>query len=133
MDIKEILNSILKKITLRLVMRILFYVVMFVLVIMAARFLLRSTGIKKYNPEENYAAEEDEEDFPAFTADPGDLKIPDIYLNDPEFSWRPFRKTPEKWSEEEIKRFWKDPADVIIEAYSDENREYVEKILEEVP
>lgn|GEM_PF-2068925 len=68
-----------------------------------------------------------------FTPDANDLKIPSNYLKDPEFTWRSFRTTPGKWDKEGIERFWKDPADVIIEAYSEENRKHIKNILGGVP
>jgi len=68
-----------------------------------------------------------------FIPDANDLKIPPNYLRDPEFTWRSFRTTPDKWNREEIERFWKDPADVIIDAYSEENREHIKNILGGVP
>jgi len=68
-----------------------------------------------------------------FTPTVDNLKIPPGYLRSPEFSWRPFRITEDRWDEEDIERFWQDPADVIIEAYSEENKKYIERILGGVP
>ena len=71
----------------------------------------------------------------AFLFEPNadDFKIPPEYQTNPEFIWRPFRTTPARWNEEEIERFWRDPTDVIIEVYSEENKKYIKEILEGIP
>ena len=68
-----------------------------------------------------------------YTPNADDLKIPLNYLKDPEFTWRSFRTTQGRWDKEEIERFWKDPADVIIEAYSEENKDYIKNIFGGIP
>ena len=68
-----------------------------------------------------------------FIPSESDLKIPPNFLRDPEFTWRSFRVTPDKWVHEDIERFWQDPSDVIIEAYSKENKELITNILRGVP
>ena len=127
------INEIISRINLKIIIRIAVAAAAFILLLIFAGMILNRAAEKKYYSRSADQAQEQVSDLPDFSFGPDDLKFPPEYSQTPEFKWRPFRRTPEKWSSEEIKRFWKDPADVIIEVYADENREYIEKILEDVP
>jgi hypothetical protein len=127
------INELISRINLKIVIRIAVSAAVFILLLIIAGIMINRAAEQKYYSQSGGQAREKDRDLPDITFGPDDLKFPREYTQTPEFKWRPFRKTSEVWSSEEIKRFWKDPADVIIEVYADENREYIEKILEDVP
>lgn len=132
MDIK----NILEKINIKKVIRIAAVsIVIIVAIIIVGTMIKEITGkiaSQKIRMKEATIQNKDEK-FSALLPDQDNLKIPEEYARNPIFSWRAFRETPEKWSEEETTRFWKEPADIIIETYKDENKKAIDRILEEVP
>ena len=129
MDIKDILGRVL---LLKNIIRIAVFAVIIILVLLLASFVIDRAAERKYYSSSAMVDEIYDPDLPDFSIDSSDLKIPEKYSKNPEFTWKPYRTPSTRWSSEEIKRFWKDPADVIIEAYEDENRKHIEKILEDV-
>ncbi len=131
MDIKKIIEKINPKNN----KAVFLAAAIFVFIIILTTVLVNiSAGRKKDYAPVVYEKPDSKKDFIfQFKPDSDDLKIPPDYLKNPAFTWRPFRITPDKWEKEEIDRFWKDPADVIIEVYSDENKKAIQNILEDVP
>ncbi|MCP5515271.1 MAG: hypothetical protein H7A26_07390 [Spirochaetales bacterium] len=129
MDIKEIFGrfSVRKNI-----IKIAAFTLIFIIVLLLASLVFNLVAERNYRNSSAAAEVSEDPDLPEISIDAGDLKIPEAYTATPEFTWKPYRTPSDKWSEEEIRRFWKDPADVIIEAYADENRKHIESILEDV-
>ena len=109
---------------------VLIFIIIFIIM---ANILVYTIENKKGDNVFGFYEKGDKDKASIYTPDAADLKIPSSYLKDPEFSWRSFRVTPGKWDKEEIERFWKDPADVIIEVYSEENKEYIKNIMGGIP
>ena len=126
------INEIISRINLKIIIRIAVASAAFILLLIFAGMIINRASEKKYYSRSADQIQ-DSSDLPDISFGPDDMKFPEEYTQTPGFKWRPFRKTPEAWSSEEINRFWKDPSDVIIEMYEEENREYIEKILEDIP
>ena len=126
------INEIIGRINLKIIIRIAVAAAAFILLLIFAGMIINRAAERRYYSRSADQVQ-DRSDLPDITFGPDDMKFPEKYTQTPEFKWRPFRKTPEAWGSEEINRFWKDPSDVIIEMYADENREYIEKILEDIP
>ena len=135
MKTPEILNikNFIEKINPKNNKVIFFSLVIFIFIIIFIIVLANIGRIKKEKNIPVFYEKQDKNKIFLFTPDADDLKIPKTYLKNPEFIWRSFRITPYKWEKEEVERFWKDPVDVIIEVYSEENKEYIKNILGGVP
>ncbi|MCL2706367.1 MAG: hypothetical protein FWE72_09205 [Spirochaetaceae bacterium] len=125
MVIKDFIEKINPKNNKIVLFSIIALILIIILIIMLNLLMSAITDKKEFIPVDK----KQNNKTAVFVPDANDLKIPSEYLKDPEFRWRSFRTTPDKWDKEDIKRFWEDPADVIIEVYSEENKEYVKKIL----
>lgn len=128
MDIKDLLSGF----SFKTAARIFSYAAAFVALLLLVLYFINVAAERRYYSEAPLE-EESDDDLPFFTPDAADLKIPLEYTKEPEFTWQQYRKVPEKWSDEEIDRFWKDPADVIIDVYSDECTREIGTIFENVP
>lgn len=130
------IKNILEKINIKKIIRIAVISIVIIAAIIIVGILIKK-NIEKVAAQKmrmkEAVAQSKEEKFSALLTDQDNFKIPEEYAKNPIFSWRAFRETPEKWSEEETARFWIEPADVIIETYKDENKKAIDKILEEVP
>ena len=131
MEIKEFIekfNPKNNKVVLYAITIVIFIIIFIIIANIAANYI----GNNKDNNSVFFEKQEKNKSF-VFTPDAGDLKIPLDYQKDPEFIWRSFRITPGKWDKKDTDRFWKDPADVIIEVYSEDNKNYIKDILGGVP
>ncbi|MCL2293538.1 MAG: hypothetical protein FWC36_01530 [Spirochaetes bacterium] len=141
MDIKNLITDTIEKINPKSNKIALFgivIVVLIILLIIAINVLIStisgaSAGAGASVGARNPVVVETREGAPPFVPTSNDLKIPPEYMRSPGFTWRPFRVTPRQWSKNEIERFLKDPADVIIEVYSEEIERHIQNMLRGIP
>ncbi|MEW5816866.1 MAG: hypothetical protein AB1798_15905, partial [Spirochaetota bacterium] len=70
---------------------------------------------------------------PGKKIDSTDLKIPAEYSQIWEKKWYPFRGKMEKWSWEEVEKYWIDPIEIGINIVSEENDRLIKEIFGKVP
>lgn len=65
--------------------------------------------------------------------DISDFIFPEAITNLDKFNWVPYRGIKEKWSSEDVEKFWIKPEIIINEEASEKNRENMKKLFESIP
>jgi len=71
--------------------------------------------------------------IPDKTIDMSRFVIPESYKHLLEDKWIPFRPDRDKWTEEEIKKYWQDPKEAILEYLEKENEILIDELFKEIP
>ncbi len=61
------------------------------------------------------------------------MEVPQEYRRLFEPNWKPFREVHEKWSRDQIQRYWIEPRDIVEQQVKKESEKAVESFLEELP
>ncbi|MFP4363398.1 MAG: hypothetical protein ACLFR1_05970 [Spirochaetia bacterium] len=62
-----------------------------------------------------------------------DYQMPKPGIRTEDFQYEFYRAGSDRWTEEQVARFWISPEETVIEILQQESRQVIETILEEVP
>ncbi len=82
----------------------------------------------RYSKLEKESIEEPERNI-----DISEFAVPETWKHLVENKWIPYRKDREKWTREEVEKYWQDPKDAILKYLEKENEIVIDELFKDIP
>ncbi len=82
----------------------------------------------RYSKLEKESIEEPERNM-----DISEFAVPETWKHLVEDKWIPYRKDREKWTREEVEKYWQDPKDAILNYLEKENEIVIDELFKDIP